>query len=123
MKTVNGLKRTALLIGAGLLSTSALASPLQDNILTRSETIQYKLPEASTAQGAAALYQQLRAAAERVCREDSVPAVWSSYMREAEAACIDQALEKAVGRLGIASISLLHMQSRPAARQAVFAGE
>lgn len=123
MKTVTGMKASALLIGAGLLSTGALAAPLQDSLLKRSETIQYKLPEATTGQGAAALYQQLRAAAERVCREESVPAAWSTYMREAEAACIDDALDKAVSRVGIASVSLLHMQSKPAARQAVFTGE
>lgn len=123
MKTVTGMKMSVLLIGAGLLSTGALAAPLQDSLLKRSETIQYKLPEASTEQGAAALYQQLRAAAERVCREDSVPDVWSSYMRETEAACVDEALDKAVSRVGIASVSLLHMQSKPAARQAVFTRE
>jgi UrcA family protein len=123
MKTATAMGRTALLIGATLLSTSALAVSLQDGALKRTETIQYKLPEANTEAGATALYQQLRAAAERVCREDAVPAVWSSYTREAEAACAETALDKAVARIGIASVSLLHMQSRPGARLAVFAGQ
>lgn len=122
MKTFNRMRTSALLIGASLLCTGAMAAPLQDSILKRTETIQYKLPQANTEAGAAELYQQLRAAAERVCREDTVPATWSNYAREAEQACVEEALNKAVSRIGLASVSLLHMQSMPAARQAVFSG-
>jgi UrcA family protein len=123
MKTTTVIRRSALLIGAALLSTSAMAVSLQDAVLKRTETIQYKLPEANTEAGAAALYQQLRAAAERVCREDEVPSVWSSYIEEAQMACVETALDKAVNRVGVPSVSLLHMQSRLGARQATYSAE
>jgi UrcA family protein len=114
---------TALLIGASLLSTSAMALSLQDGLQKRTETIQYKLPEANTEAGAAALYQQLRAAAERVCREDAVPTVWSDYIQEAQTACVESALDKAVGRVGLPGVLLLHMQSKPEARTVAVAGK
>lgn len=120
MKTATVMRRGALLIGACLLSTGAMALPLQDSKLTRTETIQYKQSDASTESGAAALYQQLRAAAERVCREDTVPAAWETYTREVQEGCVQSALDKAVGRIGLASVSLLHMQARPGARVAAY---
>lgn len=120
MKTIIAMRGAALLMGASLLATGAMAAPLQDGMQRRSETVQYKLPEATTPEGAAELYQQLRAAAERVCAQDAALAGWSHFSRESETACVQAALDKAVSRVGIASVSLLHMQSAPGARSAAY---
>lgn len=116
MKTSNFLRCSALLAGAIVLSTSAMARPLSDSVVTRTETIQYRPVEARTAAGAAALYQKLQLAAEKVCTDAAAPAeMMVSYTYTT---CVSDALGKAVSDLDIATVSLLHMQEMPGNRVA-----
>jgi UrcA family protein len=116
MKTSNYLRCGALLAGALLLSTSAMARPLGESVVTRTATIQYRPGEAKTPAGAAALYQKLQMAAEKVCLDAAnASETTGSYM---VVTCISDALGKAVDELGIASVSVLHVQQTPGNRMA-----
>ncbi|MET0280377.1 MAG: UrcA family protein [Steroidobacteraceae bacterium] len=114
MKSTTQLRRTTLLAGAVLLSTSAVAAPLSDAIVTRTETIKFSPGEAVTAEGAAVLYQKLQSAAERVCQDSGD--TMSLQVSYTYAACVSDALGQAVNEIGIPRVSLLHVQETPAAR-------
>jgi UrcA family protein len=94
----------ALLAGAVLLPASALASPVQEDVV-RSETVKYRPAAASTADGAKKLYGQLEAAALRVCAVDRP---MRPYF--AERACVDKALDKAVADVGSFYLTAVHLK-------------
>lgn len=104
------LRKIALLAGAALLSTSAMAAPLMDGTVTRTETVKYSLSSAATPEGAAALYQKLHETAVRVCGEADPAAAWL-YTPESLESCVSEALDKAVRRIGVPMITALHVQS------------
>jgi UrcA family protein len=102
----------ALLAGAALSSTGAWAAPLADAAVhMRTETVKYTRSHASTAQGAADLYDELRAAAVRVCTE-LLPLAARDYNTDnLQASCVSEALGTAVRKVGIPMVSVLHQYS------------
>ncbi len=114
MKTTTMLRSTALLAGAMLLSTSAMAVSLADAVVKRTETIRYSPGEATTPAGAATLYQKLQLAADRVCKDAADTLAFE--VSDAYTSCVTDALARAVSDLGIPSVSRLHMQETPASR-------
>jgi UrcA family protein len=99
----------ALLAGAAVLSTGAIASPLSERALQRSETVKYSPWKATTIEGATELYEKLHAAAAKVCSSDdrrfSVRDMQDSYD-----ACTTKALGKAVARVHSPLLTALHIQ-------------
>ncbi len=98
------LRKVALLAGAALLSSSAIAMPLGAEV-TRTETVKYSPQKAGTTEGATALYQKLHGAAVRVCLDADL-ATADSFEN-----CVSEALDKAVLQVGIPMVSALHLQS------------
>jgi UrcA family protein len=98
------LRNIALLAGAVLLSSSAIAMPLGAAV-TRTETVKYSAQKAGTTEGAAELYQKLHGAAVRVCLDADLATV-DSYE-----SCVSDALDKAVLQVSIPMVSALHLQS------------
>jgi UrcA family protein len=117
METRNNLRKIALLAGAALLSTSAMAGPLKSGVVTRTETVKYSLPKATTMEGAAALYQKLNEAAARVCSEGDGKTAWM-YTVDSLESCISNALDKAVQHVGMPMVTALHQQNAADARLA-----
>jgi UrcA family protein len=109
MKTRLNLRKIALLAGAALLSTSAMAGPLEDRVVTRTETVKYSLPKATTAEGAAALYLKLHETAARVCGEGDPGEAWM-YAAGSLESCVSDALDKAVRQVGMPMVTALHQQ-------------
>lgn len=112
---MNTKSRLALL-AAALMSTATLAAPsrvaLWETAHTRTETVQYKLSQASTPEGASALYARLKEAAVRVCSIESFGAVDDAASVDA---CITDALDSAVRSVRVPMVSVLHLQAaRPA---------
>lgn len=103
-------KSKLALLAAALMSTTAMAVPTLDvtgEAQLRTETVKYKATEAATAQGAAALYARLRAAALRVCVDGlAVSGIDTEYQ-----ACVAEALTAAVQNVAIPSVSALHQRS------------
>lgn len=105
MKSAYRSPRIVLLAGAMLFSGGAWAlPPPADGMTTRSTTVKYSAAKVTTAAGAAELYARLRHAASRVCmdttrRIDSQTAV---------AACMKEALDGAVARIGSPMLTALH---------------
>jgi UrcA family protein len=99
----------ALLAGAAMLSTGAIASPLSERALQRSETVKYSPSKATTIEGAMELYEKLHSAAVKVCSSDdrrfSVRDMQDSYD-----ACATKALGKAVARVHSPLLTALHIQ-------------
>lgn len=118
MKTIK--RCLAPLAGAMLLSTSAVALPLNSTTVTSSLKVKYSAAEAATPAGAAALYQKLQAAAEKVCRDVGGSMSGVAYLslaeRESLASCISGSLGEAVEAIGIPMVSLLHLQEKRVAR-------
>ncbi len=112
MKSTFSKARLALLAGAALSSTGAWSAPLVDAAVhTHTETVKYLPSHAATAEGAAELYEELRAAAYRVC-SDPLPSGASYYATEAtQSSCVGEALGKAVRKVGIPMVSVLHQFS------------
>ena len=111
MKTRSYLRNFALFAGAALLSAGAMAAPMDDSIVTRSETIKYSVPEAHTAAGAAVLYRKLNDAAESVCRTPDDTALFF-YSTESYATCYTKALRKAVRKVNIAGVTALYFENQ-----------
>jgi len=105
------LRMIALLAGATLLSTGAVALPLKDGTETKSETVKYKTADARSEEGAVALYQKLYEAALRVC-SDSDAASAGSYMMSVDKNCLTRALDKAVSRVGSPMVTALNLQNQ-----------
>ncbi len=109
MKNQLNLRNTALLAGAVLFSIGAMAAPL-DLAVTKTETVKYSVPSATTADGAAALYRKLQETAARVCSDtDVTPA--DSFSADSYGSCVADALGKAVHQIGIPMVSAMHMQN------------
>ena len=117
METRNNLRKIALLAGAALLSTSAMAGLHEDRIVTRTETVKYSLPKTTTAEGAAALYQKLNETAARVCGEGDAKAAWM-YTADSLESCVSDALDKAVQHVGMPMLTALHQRNSPDSRMA-----
>jgi len=111
MRSVFSNTKYALLAGAALSSTGAWAAPLADAAVhTRTETVKYMRSQASTAEGAAGLYEELRAAAVRVCT--GPPEAVRDYVTDGtQASCVSDALGTAVRKVGIPMVSVLHQYS------------
>jgi UrcA family protein len=109
-----------VLCAAVLAVAPAYADVLSRNVLTeaavtRTESVKFKPSEVSTAEGASALYRQLREAAARVCTEEAAFA----FDVHGYETCVVDALNTAVKRVSIPLVSTLHQQS---ARSATVAG-
>lgn len=109
METKLNLRNFALLAGAMLLSTGAMAAPLSDAKVTKTETVKYSVPSSTTVEGAVALYQKLQEAAVRVCAESEATAY--RFTSDSLDSCVSGALDKAVQDIGIPMVSALHLQS------------
>jgi UrcA family protein len=98
------------LLAAAFLSTHALAAPARpapwDLIETRTETVKYRVSEAATPEGAAALYARLQNAALRVCT-DGHPGRADAISTNT---CVLEALSSAVRHVAIPMVSALHQQ-------------
>jgi UrcA family protein len=107
--TMNTKSRLALL-AAAMIATTAMAQPsrsLWDDAQTRTETVKFKVSEATTVEGATALYSKLQEAAVRVCVDQA------SINDDAVAlrSCAADALTTAVERLAIPMVSVMHLQA------------
>lgn len=112
MKYAINKARLALLAGAALFCTGAWSAPLTDEAAhTRTETVKYAPSRAASAEGAAALYDQLRAAAGRVCGDPQTQAVKPGIPDADYASCVKDALDTAVRHIGIPMVSVLHQNS------------
>jgi UrcA family protein len=114
METRRNLCRLALLAGAALLSTGALATPIDEPTITEAEVVKYSVSEAATPVGAMALYRKLRAASLRVCSAN-VPA---TNIRFVDRDCAADALEKAVADVGNPVLIALHLDMQGGGRAA-----
>jgi UrcA family protein len=98
------------LLAAAVLSTNALAAPARpapgEPAETRIETVKYRVSEAATPEGAAALYVRLQNAAVRVCA-DGRPGLADVISTDA---CVQDALTSAVRQVAIPMVSALHQQ-------------
>ncbi len=86
-----------------------MAAPF-DVPLTKTETVKYSVSDATTAEGAAALYRKLQQTAARVCGDADV-AAGDTFAVESYGSCVSDALGKAVQRVGIPMVLALHLQS------------
>jgi UrcA family protein len=120
MKSRTNVYVTVLLAGATLLSTGAMASPPSERMLTRTETVKYSPTKATTLDGAAELYEKLRAAAAKVC--SSKDTGFSPYdAQDAYEACTNKAIRQAVTKVHSPLLMALHLQDtsmRPASAKA-----
>ena len=108
MKTKCNMGKAALLIGAVLLSTGAVAS-MEDSVVTQSEQVKYNVSEASTTVGATELYDSLRAAARRVCASSGT----TSVKVDAETAkCMSSAIGNAVAYVSIPAVTAIHTKGK-----------
>lgn len=109
---MNTKSKLAMIAASLIVSGSALASParatLWESSFTRTETVSYKVSEARTPEGAAALYAKLRDTAVRVCSEGSPFGVNDPVGLES---CVIEALDTAVRRVSIPMVSALHLQA------------
>ena len=98
-----------LLAGAWLGCASAWALPPQGEArVTRTESVRYSRSQVSTSEGAAKLYQQLRAAAERVCADPPAAVNRAPIPDPGRAACVREALDEAVRSVGHPTVSVIH---------------
>jgi UrcA family protein len=109
METRTNLRKFSLLAGAALLSTGAIAAPLGDAPVIRSETVKYSVAGTSTPAGAAALYQKLHETAARVCGGADTASSWL-YPAGSFQSCVSDALDKAVRRVAIPMVTAMHVQ-------------
>ncbi len=109
METKLNVRNFALLAGAMLLSTGAMAAPLSDAKVTKTETVKYSISSSTTVEGAVALYQKLQEAAVRVCAESEATAY--RFTSDSYEGCVVSALDKAVQDIGIPMVSAMHLQS------------
>lgn len=119
MKISMNLRKSALLAGAVLLSTGAMALPAEEIIVTETEVVRYSIQESATPQGAKALYRKLQAAASRVCSTD-MPA---TKVVTVDRICIAEALTRAVADTGNPLLLVVHQQNNPDYKTAGLVGE
>jgi UrcA family protein len=112
METRINSRKLALLAGAVLLSTGAMAAPIADAV-TRSETVQYSVAGTATPEGAAALYQKLHETAARVCGGADTASSWR-YPAGSYETCFRAALDNAVRRVAIPMVTAVHVQGADA---------
>jgi UrcA family protein len=100
----------ASLSAATMLWTSAAtASPLGEHGITRTETVKYLPSALESVDGATQLYEDLKAAAERVCRDPENFASGSMQRdNDAKLQCMTDALRKAVRRIDMPMVTFLH---------------
>jgi UrcA family protein len=109
MKTKCNMGKAALLIGAVLLSTGAVAS-VEGSVVIQSEAVKYSEAEATTEAGASALYASLRAAARRVCVV-SFGKVTMAIDTETSK-CVSEAVGHAVADVSIPAVTALYMKGK-----------
>ena len=109
MNVRNRILKSALLAGAALCCTNALAlSPADPARITRSETVKYRPSEVATTEGAMQLYGQLKAAAVRVCENPSPLAERSFGADPSRRTCVEEALTQAVRDVAVPLVSAMH---------------
>ncbi len=113
MKSRNNLRAIALLAGAALLSTSAMANIHEAGVVTRTQTVKYSSSTAVTTDGARTLYRKLLAAADKVCSD----AAMGDISIESHKVCVSDALDKAVQAVAIPMILEMHTRSTYSARR------
>jgi UrcA family protein len=113
MKSRNNLRAIALLAGAALLSTSAMATIHEAGVVTKTQTVKYSTSAAITTDGARTLYRKLLVAADRVCSE----AAMGDISIESHRACVAESLDKAVQAVAIPVLLEMHTRSAYAARR------
>lgn len=94
-----------VLIACATLCTGASAWA-EDMVVTATRTVKYSAAESATPAGAVRLYDALRAAASRVCRESGMPSLASL---EANDMCRSSALSRAVADVNIDAVTALHL--------------
>ena len=110
MKSSLHVRRVALLAGAVLLSASAMARPLSDAVITRTEAVKYSVADVATSTGAADLYSKLQTAAAKVC-SDTVDSYIVLDRQFTYADCMATALDKAVADVGSPMLTAVHMHN------------
>ncbi|MEO6078476.1 MAG: UrcA family protein [Steroidobacteraceae bacterium] len=110
MKTKCNMGKAALLIGAVLLSTGAMASSVEDAVVVQSVQVKYSVSEAATSVGAAELYASLHAAARKVCVETFGRTTVGEDALAAK--CISAAVTAAVADVSIPAVTAVHMQGK-----------
>jgi UrcA family protein len=115
MENTINLRKLALLAGAALLSTGAMAAPIADAPVTRSETVKYSVASSTTPEGAAALYLKLHETAARVCGGADTASSWL-YPAGSYEVCVEAALDKAVRRVAIPMVTAMHVQGVAASK-------
>lgn len=113
MKARNNLRSIALLAGAALLSTSAMATIHEAGVVTRTQTVKYSSSSAITTDGARTLYRKLLAAADKVCSD----AAMGDTSIDSHRACVSGALDKAVQTVAIPMVLEMHTRSMYSARR------
>jgi UrcA family protein len=108
MKREHNVCKAMLLLGATLLCAGAWAAPLQQEMVTRTETVTFARSHAQTAAGAVKLYRELHGAASRVCRDAGSP---FSMLGESYSSCVEGAMAKAVEDVNIAAVSAIYLQN------------
>jgi len=119
METRNNLRKMALLAGAALLSTGAMAVgtvATMEGMQTTSEMVRYNILDAQTPEGAVILYRRLNRAAQKVCGEPY--ATTHRFPSDTDRSCIAAALDKAVEQVGIPLVTALHQQGHAGAKLA-----
>jgi len=109
MQIRNTGRKVVLLAGAWLGCAGAWALPPQgEATVTRTESVQFRRSQVSTSDGAANLYQRLRAAAERVCADPHTGVNRAPVADPGRAACVREALDAAVRSVGQPTVSVIH---------------
>lgn len=90
--------------------------PQADGVLTRSETVRYNRAQVVTADGAARVYERLRAAAERVCADPATSGAGKlqPLADPGRSRCLRDALGQAVQQIGSPAVAQLHTGRAPA---------
>lgn len=118
MNTKLKIRSAALLAGA-MFSLGAMAQTSDSDVQVSTETIKFNRAEATTANGAADLYQSLNQAAAHVCMDYSTPV---ALQRASYSECRDAAVAKAVDEVKIDALSAL-LQSDRARKGTVIVGQ
>jgi UrcA family protein len=108
MKSAYRSPRIVLLAGAMLFSGGAWSLPPPgEEVMTRSMTVKYDPAKVATAAGATELYGKLRQAALSVCADSSFASRRLDDL-SARAECMKEALDSAIGHIGIPMLTALH---------------
>lgn len=92
-----------------LWASASVASPLGEHSITRTETVKYMPSTIESMDGAAQLYEELKAAAERVCRDpENHDSRFLQRDNDARTQCMTEALQQAVRRIDMPMVTFLH---------------